>query len=126
VFAPDTPSRRTVRHRIEKEMYRALQRGDLPVHFTPHSLRHTYASILLSVVEAPISYVQRQLGHANIRQTVEVYGRWSSARQAVRGRPEALATNGNNNGGAGELTMRFYVRRPRSKKQPHLVPPGVG
>src|SRR5207244_4442858 len=46
------------------------------VHFTPHCLRHTYASIMLSVVEAPITYVQRQLGHQNIQQTVNIYGKW--------------------------------------------------
>src|SRR2546425_1247773 len=42
VFAPDTLSRRTVRHRIENEMFNALQRAGLPVHHTPHSCRHTY------------------------------------------------------------------------------------
>src|SRR5438552_14605669 len=39
---------------------------------------------------------------------------------------EALATKGNKNGGEGELTVRFYMREPRPKIQPHLVPPGVG
>ena len=57
-------------------MFKALQRAGLPVHFTPHCLRHTYASIMLSVVEAPITYVQRQLGHQNIQQTVNIYGKW--------------------------------------------------
>jgi len=31
---------------------------------------------MLSVVEAPITYVQRQLGHQNIQQTVNIYGKW--------------------------------------------------
>ena len=43
--------------------------------FTPHCLRHTYASILLSDgVES--SVCERQLGHATIELTVSTYGRW--------------------------------------------------
>jgi len=43
--------------------------------FTPHSLRHTFASILLSDGVSP-AYVQRQLGHASIKLTVDTYGKW--------------------------------------------------
>jgi integrase len=43
--------------------------------FTPHSLRHTFASQLLQQGESP-AYVQRQLGHASIKLTVDTYGRW--------------------------------------------------
>ena len=45
------------------------------MHFTPHSLRHTYASILLADGVSPI-YVQEQLGHATTELTVSTYGRW--------------------------------------------------
>ena len=45
------------------------------MHFTPHCLRHTYASILLSEGLSPV-YVQEQLGHATIELTVSTYGRW--------------------------------------------------
>src|SRR5438034_2054957 len=75
VFLPEK-ARGTVRHLIEKAMVKALQQAKLPVHFSPHCLRHTYASLMLSVVEAPITYVQRQLGHNNIQQTVNCYGSW--------------------------------------------------
>lgn len=53
----------------------ALKRAGLPPHFTPHGLRHSYASQLL---QAGVSsaYVQRQLGHASITLTVDTYGRW--------------------------------------------------
>jgi integrase len=47
----------------------------VPPHFTPHCLRHTFASLLLQQSESP-AYVQRQLGHASIQLTVDTYGRW--------------------------------------------------
>ncbi len=54
---------------------RALKRAGLPAHFTPHSLRHTFASILIAEGKSP-AYVQRQLGHASIQLTVDTYGKW--------------------------------------------------
>ncbi len=47
----------------------------LPAHFSPHCLRHTFASLLLQQGESP-AYVQRQLGHASIQLTVDTYGKW--------------------------------------------------
>lgn len=48
---------------VRRAMTSVLKKAKLPLHFTPHCLRHTYASILLSEgVLAP--YVQEQLGHA--------------------------------------------------------------
>lgn len=54
---------------------RICARAGLPLHFSPHCLRHTYASILIQQ-GAPIVFVQRQLGHASIKLTVDTYGRW--------------------------------------------------
>ena len=48
----------------------------LPGHFTPHCLRPTFASILISEDGGLIEYVSRMLGHADIRITVATYGRW--------------------------------------------------
>ena len=56
-------------------MLRVLKTAKLPLHFTPHGLRHTYASILLANGVSPV-YVQEQLGHATIELTVSTYGRW--------------------------------------------------
>ena len=53
----------------------AVKTAGLPLHFTPHCLRHTYSSLLLSGGVNPI-YVQRQLGHASIKLTVDLYGKW--------------------------------------------------
>ncbi len=58
-----------------KAFKRALKAAGLPLHFTPHGLRHTFASLLLQQGESPV-YVQRQLGHASIKMTVDLYGRW--------------------------------------------------
>lgn len=60
---------------VRRAMLRVLKMVELPLHFTPHCLRHTYASILLSEGVSPV-YVQEQLGHATIELTVSTYGRW--------------------------------------------------
>jgi hypothetical protein len=57
---------------------RALRAVGLPGHLTVHSLRHSYASLLLQRGESP-AYVQRQLGHASIQLTVDTYGKWLPA-----------------------------------------------
>src|SRR5262249_32154253 len=59
----------------DKASKRVLKDAELPRHFTPHCLRHTFASLLLQQGESP-AYVQRQLGHASIQLTVDTYGRW--------------------------------------------------
>ena len=60
---------------VRKLMARVLKKAGLPLHFTPHCLRHTYASLMLQQGESP-AYVQRQLGHASIQLTVDTYGKW--------------------------------------------------
>ena len=60
---------------VAKTFKRVLKAAGLPLHFTPHGLRHTFASLLLSARVSP-AYVQRQLGHASIKLTVDTYGRW--------------------------------------------------
>jgi integrase len=56
---------------------RVVKAATLP-HFTPHSLRHTYASLLLTA-GVDVYYVSRMLGHASISETVDTYGRWLPA-----------------------------------------------
>ena len=59
---------------VRRAMLHVLKAATLPLHFTPHGLRHTYASILLAEgVLAP--FVQEQLGHATIELTASTYGR---------------------------------------------------
>jgi integrase len=61
--------------KVRKVFRRALKRAGLALHFTPHCLRHTFASLLLQQGESP-QYVQRQLGHSSITLTVDLYGKW--------------------------------------------------
>ncbi len=62
-------------NRTVKAFKRVLKKAGLPGHFGPHSFRHTYASLLLAD-GVSIAYVQRQLGHASITLTVDLYGKW--------------------------------------------------
>lgn len=52
-----------------------LEASELPLHFTPHSLRHTFACLHLQKGVNPV-YVQKQLGHSSIQMTVDLYGSW--------------------------------------------------
>jgi integrase len=62
-------------HDVTHAFKRLLPAAKLPGHFSPHSLRHTSASLLLQAGVSPV-YVQRQLGHASIQLTVDTYGKW--------------------------------------------------
>jgi hypothetical protein len=64
---------------MRRAMQSLLRKAKLPLHFTPHCLRRTYASILLAEGVSPV-YVQEQLGHATIELTVSTYGRWLKKR----------------------------------------------
>ncbi|TMA84270.1 MAG: hypothetical protein E6J77_12975 [Deltaproteobacteria bacterium] len=68
-------SRSSRRDKIRSAFKRALRAARLPEHFTPHSLRHSYASILIAEGVSP-AYVQRQLGHSTYTLTVDTYGKW--------------------------------------------------
>jgi integrase len=61
---------------VRKVFTRVLKRVGLPSHFSPHCLRHTYASLLLSEDGGLLLYVKEQLGHASIQMTVDTYGKW--------------------------------------------------
>jgi integrase len=65
----------TVVKRIRRWTKRILKAAGLPPHHTPHSLRHSFASILISK-GTPIAYVQQALGHKSIKLTVDTYGSW--------------------------------------------------
>jgi integrase len=76
------------KHNLYRIFRRILGRAGLPRHFTPHGLRHTFASLLLQRGESPV-YVQRQLGHASINLTVDTYGKWLPI-EPTRGGVDAL------------------------------------
>jgi len=69
------PRRRQPRIGRRAAQFRGVCRAaDLPA-FTPHELRHTFASLQLQA-GTDVYYVQAQLGHAGIDLTVNTYGSW--------------------------------------------------
>jgi len=70
-------------HNVRKVFRKCLKTAKLPKHFSPHCLRHTFASLLLQAGESP-QYVKEQLGHASITLTVDTYGKWFKAK-AIQG-----------------------------------------
>jgi integrase len=68
---------------IRRIFKRALKKAGLR-EIRLHSLRHTYASLLLSQGVSPV-YVKEQMGHHSISVTVDIYGHWirSGNRDAV-------------------------------------------
>jgi len=53
---------------LMKSFKRAIQDSNLPLHFSIHSARHTYATFLLHATNN-LRYVQKQLGHSKISMT---------------------------------------------------------
>ena len=49
---------------------------DFPTHFTIHTLRHTYARLILEA-GGDVLWLQRQMGHTSIEMTADLYGRWA-------------------------------------------------
>lgn len=72
---PDRKAEQRVVKRVSRGMARVLASANLPGWHTPHSLRHTFGSLLVDS-GAPLAYVQQQMGHASITMTVDVYGSW--------------------------------------------------
>lgn len=60
---------------VEHAFKRIAVRAGIPDNFTPHSLRHSFASMLL-LAGRSVYYVQRMLRHASIQITVDTYGSW--------------------------------------------------
>jgi integrase len=59
---------------VRKVFTRICEQAEL-AHRSPHDMRHTYASLLLSAA-APLLYVSAQLGHTNSTITLKTYARW--------------------------------------------------
>jgi integrase len=59
--------------RVRKAFARILKAAKLPARFTPHALRHTYASLMLAK-GAPLPWVSAQLGHSSPQVTLDWYG----------------------------------------------------
>jgi hypothetical protein len=88
-----------------------LKAAGLP-HFSPHDLRHTFASLLLQQGESP-AYVQRQLGHASIKLTVDTYGKWlpMGKKSAVDALDDAGSSESGSKNGDGHRGRRRSARQ---------------
>jgi site-specific recombinase XerD len=60
---------------IWRGMARVLKSAALPPWHTPHSLQHTFGSLLVAAGTS-LAYVKGQMGHAWIQRTVDVYWSW--------------------------------------------------
>lgn len=58
--------------RVRKAFKACLKEAGLPLRFGPHSLRHTYASLMLAA-GAPLVWVSQQLGHSSPQVTLDFY-----------------------------------------------------
>jgi integrase len=63
---------------IRDRFKRVLRAAGLAEHYSPHSLRHTFASLALDQGK-DVYYVCRMVGHASIQETVDTYARWLPA-----------------------------------------------
>jgi len=85
---------------VRDALTRALKSIEFPRRITPHTLRHTYASLAIQR-GVPLLVVSRQLGHASIAITADIYGHL--APDATR---EAAA--------AWEMILGGHFRNPRA------------
>jgi integrase len=108
----EVPSKTDV-FRIHKNALRAMRRvlkaAGLPSYFGLHSLRHTFATGLISAGVSP-AYVQQQLGHSDMAFTVRVYGSWLPAR--VPGAVDRLAESL-----AGSLGHQMDTQAPVARQE---------
>jgi integrase len=75
--------------RVAVAMKACLMAAGLPEHFTPHCLRHTFATVQLSRGES-LLYVARQLGDT-LQITAETYGAWARV-PSTAGGPNLLTS----------------------------------
>jgi integrase len=71
---PSTEGTRLDESNVRKTFAKICTQAELR-HRSPHDLRHTYASLLLSA-GAPILYVSQQLGHQDAVITLRTYAQW--------------------------------------------------
>jgi integrase len=77
-----------VAHRTYRDWFnKARNAAGLPASFTPHTLRHVYASVALGA-GIPISTVAKRLGHLSIQVTFGTYGHlvpdsWETERRVL-------------------------------------------
>ena len=69
-------------HYISEKFPKLLAQYGLP-HIRLHDLRHSCASLLLTMEGVTMKDVQEWLGHANISMTADIYGHLDMARKSL-------------------------------------------
>jgi len=113
-WLPETPKptdAARAKGRLRRAMARTLKSAALPPHFTPHSARHTFCTLLIAAGVSPV-YVQQQVGHSDVSLTVRVYGSWFPVKQ-----PSAV------NDLAGERESKVVTKRAQSGNSPSVLSP---
>ena len=61
---------------LNRQFYPAIQRSGIKKKLRFHDLRHSYCGILCSMKDPslPLKFIQRQMGHASIYTTINLYG----------------------------------------------------
>lgn len=91
---------------VQKAMRRVLAAAGLPARFTPHSLRHSWAVVVLEE-SGDLTYASRQLGHSTVSITADLYGKAARPR-----RLDAVDR-------LSEVVTRPHTPRPAALEQPH-------
>jgi integrase len=87
-------------------------------HVTMHSLRHTYASLMIAQGEN-IKYISEQMGHASIQITVDRYGHlFPSTKREAPARLEAQLAEGRKLGAPALHTALIQQNGPENAKTP--------
>ena len=97
-----------------KRFKRVLKAARLP-HFSPYCTRHTYATLLLER-HAPLTYVSKQLGHANPTTTLRYYAHWLPVEDP--GYVERLERGWNQTGTKVESNPRRELKQTGTKVEP--------
>lgn len=100
---------------LERDFKAILKAAGLPGHFTPHCLRHTFATQQL-VRGVSIYYVQKQLRHATIGQTVDLYGSWLPAGNREHADAFEEAVTGRKGAPKGSVTRQASDRKMTGRK----------
>jgi integrase len=87
----DLAAGRIMARTVERANEKLTDRGSapLPDGLTPHSLRRTFISLLLAVGEE-VTYVMRQVGHADPKVTLAIYAQVMFRGEGERERLKAL------------------------------------
>ena len=73
-LSPGKGRRYAVYNTVNGQFVKHVPRAGMPAGFTPHSLRHLYASVMLVEGGIDITEVARFLGHRDINETYRTYG----------------------------------------------------